>query len=135
MVKKIYANTHGVPRLINVICDRALLGTYSKNRAVVDRQTLDKAIAEVRGEYPGKRQSMLPLVSYLGPTFAAMLTGSVVVEQVFGIPGVGRFLVTAATNRDYTLVLGITIFYSAMIITLNLIVDLLYAFLDPRIRE
>ena len=64
-----------------------------------------------------------------------MLTGSVVVEQVFGVPGIGRFLVTAATNRDYTLVLGITIFYSAMIIILNLLVDLLYAFLDPRIRQ
>jgi oligopeptide transport system permease protein len=85
--------------------------------------------------YHALKPAMLPLVSYLGPTFAAMLTGSVVVEQVFGIPGIGRFLVTAATNRDYTLVLGITIFYSAMIITLNLIVDLLYAFLDPRIRE
>lgn len=81
------------------------------------------------------KPAMLPLVSYLGPTFAAMLTGSVVVEQVFGIPGVGRFLVTAATNRDYTLVLGITIFYSAMIISLNLVVDLLYAFLDPRVRR
>jgi oligopeptide transport system permease protein len=85
--------------------------------------------------YHALKPAMLPLVSYLGPTFAAMLTGSVVVEQVFGIPGVGRFLITAATNRDYTLVLGITIFYSAMIITLNLMVDLLYAFLDPRIRE
>lgn len=81
------------------------------------------------------KPAMLPLVSYLGPTFAAMLTGSVVVEQVFGIPGIGRFLVTAATNRDYTLVLGITIFYSAMIISLNLLVDLLYAFLDPRTRR
>jgi oligopeptide transport system permease protein len=81
------------------------------------------------------KPAMLPLVSYLGPTFAAVLTGSVVVEQVFGVPGVGRFLVTAATNRDYTLVLGITIFYSAMIISLNLVVDIIYAFLDPRIRR
>ena len=85
--------------------------------------------------YHALKPAMLPLVSYLGPAFAAMLTGSVVVEQVFGVPGVGRFLVTAATNRDYTLVLGITIFYSAMIISLNLIVDLLYAFLDPRVRR
>ena len=81
------------------------------------------------------KPAVLPLVSYLGPTFAAMLTGSVVVELVFGIPGIGRFLVTAATNRDYTLVLGITIFYSTMIIALNLMVDLLYAFLDPKIRR
>jgi oligopeptide transport system permease protein len=85
--------------------------------------------------YHALKPAMLPLVSYLGPTFAAVLTGSVVVEQVFGVPGVGRFLVTAATNRDYTLVLGITIFYSAMIISLNLVVDIIYAFLDPRIRR
>jgi oligopeptide transport system permease protein len=85
--------------------------------------------------YHALKPAMLPLVSYLGPTFAAVLTGSVVIEQVFGIPGVGRFLVTAATNRDFTLVLGITIFYSVMIISLNLVVDLLYAFLDPRIRK
>jgi len=92
-----------------------------------------KTLSIVR--YHALKPAMLPLVSYLGPTIAAVMTGSVVVEQVFGIPGVGRFLVTAATNRDYTLVLGITIFYSAMIITLNLAVDLLYALLDPRIRR
>jgi len=92
-----------------------------------------KTLSIVR--YHALKPALLPLVSYLGPAFAAVLTGSVVVEQVFGIPGVGRFLVTAATNRDYTLVLGITIFYSVTIISLNLIVDLLYAFLDPRIRR
>ena len=85
--------------------------------------------------YHALKPTMLPLVSYLGPAFAAVLTGSVVVEHVFGIPGVGRFLVTSATNRDYTLVLGITIFYAAMVIVLNLVVDLFYAFLDPRIRR
>lgn len=92
-----------------------------------------KTLSIVR--YHALKPAMLPLVSYLGPTVAAVLTGSIVVEQVFGIPGVGRFLVTAATNRDYTLVLGITIFYSAIIISLNLIVDLLYAYLDPRVRR
>ncbi len=85
--------------------------------------------------YHALKPTMLPLVSYLGPAFAAVLTGSVVVEHVFGIPGVGRFLVTSAMNRDYTLVLGITIFYAAMVIVLNLVVDLFYAFLDPRIRS
>jgi oligopeptide transport system permease protein len=85
--------------------------------------------------YHALKPTMLPLVSYLGPACAAVLTGSVVVEHVFGIPGVGRFLVTSATNRDYTLVLGITIFYAATVIALNLIVDLFYAFLDPRIRR
>lgn len=81
------------------------------------------------------KPALMPLVSYLGPTFAAVLTGSVVIEQVFGVPGVGRFLITATTNRDYTMVLGITIFYAAIVVFLNLVVDLLYAFLDPRIRR
>ena len=81
------------------------------------------------------KPATLPLLSYMGPAIAAVLTGSVVVEQVFGIPGVGQLFITGATNRDYTLVLGITVFYAALVIGLNLIVDLLYGFLDPRIRH
>ena len=81
------------------------------------------------------KPATLPLLSYMGPAIAAVLTGSVVVEQVFGIPGVGQLFITGATNRDYTLVLGITVFYAALVIVLNLIVDLLYGFLDPRIRH
>lgn len=80
------------------------------------------------------KPALLPLISYLGPALAATLTGSVVVEQVFGIPGIGQLFVVGATNRDYTLVLGITIFYAALVIALNLLVDLLYGFLDPRTR-
>ena len=81
------------------------------------------------------KPATLPLLSYLGPAIAAVLTGSVVVEQIFGIPGLGQFFVTGAQNRDYTLVLGLVIFYAVVIITLNLIVDLLYGFIDPRIRR
>ena len=80
------------------------------------------------------KPAMLPLLSYMGPAIASVLTGSVVVEEVFGIPGVGQFFIRGALNRDYTLVLGITIFYAVIVIALNLIVDLLYGFLDPRIR-
>ncbi len=80
------------------------------------------------------KPAMLPLLSYMGPAIAGVLTGSVVVEQVFGIPGVGQFFISGALNRDYTLVLGITIFYAALVILLNLVVDILYGFLDPRIR-
>ena len=80
------------------------------------------------------KPAMLPLVSYMGPAIAGILTGSVVVEQVFGIPGLGQFFINGALNRDYTLVLGIVIFYAALVIALNLIVDLLYGILDPRIR-
>ena len=77
---------------------------------------------------------LLPLVSYLGPAIADIVSGSLIVEQIFGLPGIGRYFVQAALNRDYTLVMGVTIFYAALIITLNLVVDLLYGVLDPRVR-
>ena len=77
---------------------------------------------------------MLPVVSYMGPAIAAILTGSVVVEQIFSIPGVGSFFVDGALNRDYTLVLGIVIVYAALIVSMNLIVDLIYGVIDPRVR-
>jgi oligopeptide transport system permease protein len=81
------------------------------------------------------KPTLLPVVSYLGPAAAALLTGSLVVEQVFGLPGVGRYFVQGAINRDYTLVMGMVIFYATLILLLNLLVDLLYGWLDPRIRH
>jgi oligopeptide transport system permease protein len=81
------------------------------------------------------KPAVLPLLSYLGPAIAAVLTGSIVVEEVFGIPGLGQFFVRGAMNRDYTLVLGIVIFYATLIVTLNLAVDVLYGAIDPRIRR
>lgn len=80
------------------------------------------------------RPALLPVASYLGPACAGIVTGSVVVEQVFGIPGLGRHFVQSALNRDYTLVLGVVIFYGALTILFNLLVDLAYGLLDPRIR-
>ncbi len=80
------------------------------------------------------RAALLPVISYLGPATAAIITGSVVIEQIFGIPGIGRHFVQGALNRDYTLVMGVVVFYGALIILLNLLVDLIYAWLDPRIR-
>jgi oligopeptide transport system permease protein len=80
------------------------------------------------------RAALLPVISYLGPATAAIITGSVVIEQIFGIPGIGRHFVQGAMNRDYTLVMGVVVFYGALIILLNLLVDLVYAWLDPRIR-
>ena len=77
----------------------------------------------------------LPVVSYLGPAAAALLTVSVVVETIFCIPGIGRYFVEGALNRDYTLVMGMVIVYAALMIALNLAADLLYAWLDPRIRQ
>jgi oligopeptide transport system permease protein len=80
------------------------------------------------------RAAMLPAVSYLGPTAAGLLTGSVVVETIFGIPGIGRYFVQGALGRDYTLVMGTVVVIAVFIVVFNLIVDLLYAWLDPRVR-
>lgn len=80
------------------------------------------------------KPAMLPVLSYLGPAIAAILTGSVVIEEIFGIPGVGQFFVRGALNRDYTLVLGIVVFYATLIVSLNLVVDVLYGAIDPRVR-
>jgi len=80
------------------------------------------------------RSALLPIVSYAGPAAAGLLTGSIIVETIFAIPGVGRYFVDAALNRDYTLVMGTVIVIAIFIIVFNLIVDLLYAVIDPRVR-
>ncbi len=90
------------------------------NRSVVFRHAL--------------RAALLPVVSYLGPAIAGVLTGSLVVETIFGIPGIGRYFVNGALNRDYTLVMGVVIYYASFVILLNLLADILYAALDPRVR-
>ena len=79
------------------------------------------------------KPTILPVVSFLGPAAAALLTGSLVVEQIFGLPGVGRYFVQGAVNRDYTLVMGMVVFYAVLIVLLNLLADLAYGWLDPRI--
>ena len=84
--------------------------------------------------YHALRPAMLPVLSYLGPAIAAILTGSIVVEEIFGIPGVGRDFVRGSLSRDYTLVLGIVITYATLIVLFNLLVDILYGVLDPRVR-
>jgi oligopeptide transport system permease protein len=80
------------------------------------------------------KPALLPVVSYLGPAAAAIITGSVVIEQIFGLPGMGRYFVQGALNRDYTLVMGVVIFIGILIVTFNLLVDVIYALIDPRIR-
>jgi len=77
--------------------------------------------------------ALLPVVSYLGPAFAALLAGSVVVEEIFNLPGVGTHFVRSALNRDYNLVLGTIILYSSLLVFLNMVVDILYTVLDPRV--
>jgi oligopeptide transport system permease protein len=80
------------------------------------------------------KAAMLPVISYLGPAVVNTITGSIVIEQIFGIPGIGRYFVQAALNRDYTLVMGVTVFYGVLIILANLLVDLIYGLLDPKVR-
>ncbi|MCV3243647.1 ABC transporter permease subunit [Mesorhizobium sp. ZC-5] len=80
------------------------------------------------------RGAVLPIVSYAGPAAAALLTGSIVVETIFAIPGVGRYFVQAALNRDYTLVMGTVVVIALFTIVFNLIVDIMYAVVDPRVR-
>ena len=81
------------------------------------------------------KPALLPVLSYLGPATAGILTGSVVVEQIFGIPGVGRYFVQGSLNRDYTLVMGVVVLYASLIILFNLAVDLLYRVLDPKLGQ
>ncbi len=80
------------------------------------------------------RPAMLPVVSYLGPAFVGIITGSVVIETIFGLPGIGQLFVNGALNRDYSMVLGLTILVGTLTIAFNAVVDILYAFIDPKIR-
>jgi oligopeptide transport system permease protein len=80
------------------------------------------------------RPALIPVVSYLGPAIAFVITGSLVVEAVFGLPGAGRYLVQGAIDRDYPLVMGMILVYGVVTLSCNLIADLLYGWLDPRVR-
>jgi oligopeptide transport system permease protein len=80
------------------------------------------------------KPALLPVISFMGPATAALITGSVVIERIYSIPGLGSYFVQGALNRDYTLVMGVVIFYGVIIILLNFIVDILYAWMNPRIR-
>ena len=80
------------------------------------------------------KPALIPVVSYLGPGLSYLLTGSLVVEQIFALPGIGKYFISAALNRDYGLVLGTTILYMFIILALNLVVDVVYAWLDPKVR-
>jgi oligopeptide transport system permease protein len=80
------------------------------------------------------RNALLPVITYLGPLFAGVLTGSFVIEQIFAVPGIGRHFVQSITNRDYTTIMGVTVFYSIILLLAVLVVDILYKFIDPRIK-
>jgi oligopeptide transport system permease protein len=94
-----------------------------------------KGLAEVVVTYRhALKNAVIPVVTYLGPITAAVLTGSFVVERIFAIPGLGRHFVTSIYNRDYTVIMGTTVFYSVFLVAMNLLVDVAYGFIDPRIR-
>ena len=88
---------------------------------------------QVIGKYALKN-SILPVVTYVGPMVAALLTGTFIIEKLFSIPGLGRYFVSAISDRDYSVTLGLTIFVGTMIVICNLIVDILYAVIDPRVK-
>ena len=78
---------------------------------------------------------LLPVITYLGPAIASITTGSVVIESIFDVPGIGRYFVNGALNRDYPLVMGVVVFYAALIIVMNLLVDVVYIFIDPKLKN
>ena len=80
------------------------------------------------------RPAMLPIVSFLGPAFVGIITGAIVIESVFGLPGIGQMFVNGALNRDYGMILGLTIMVGVLAIVFNAILDILYALIDPKIR-
>jgi oligopeptide transport system permease protein len=139
-------NDGALPNLILPVIALALpvAGAISK----LTRAGLASALAEdhirtarARGLSPARvlfrhalRPALIPVASYIGPAAAGLLTGAVVIETVFAIPGLGRYFVQGALNRDYPLVLGVVTLYAALIILFNLIADLVYGWLDPRVR-
>jgi ABC-type dipeptide/oligopeptide/nickel transport system permease component len=80
------------------------------------------------------KNAMIPVVTVIGPLFAALVTGTFVTETIFGIPGMGRYFVDSITNRDYPVIMGTILLYAALLVVANMVVDLMYAWLDPRIR-
>lgn len=94
-----------------------------------------KGLSETKVIYKhALKNAILPIISYLGPLVAGILTGSFVIERIFSIPGLGRYFVDSIGNRDYTLILGVTVFYGAFLIICNFVVDIVYAIIDPRIK-
>lgn len=134
---------------LHAILPALTLGTaYSASIARLTRASLLQVIREdymrtayAKGLPPrrtiivhGLRNSLIPVATVLGPMFAGVVTGSLIVERIFGIPGMGRYFVDAITNRDYPLIMGTVLVYSVLLVIANLVVDISYAWLDPRIR-
>ena len=99
------------------------------------RTAYAKGLSERRVIYiHALKNAVIPVITYLGPLTAGILTGSFVIEQVYGVPGLGTFFVTSISNRDYTTIMGVTIFYSAILVAFNIAADICLSFADPRIK-
>ena len=139
----------GLNSPVSYILPALALGGYSI--AFISRLTRSKLLETLNSDYirtarakgvsgfkvivkHALRNTLIPIITYLGPLIAGILTGSFVVEKIFAIPGLGREFVNTISNRDYTVIMGVTVFYSSILIICNLLVDLLYGIIDPRIK-
>ena len=139
----------GLNSPVSYILPALALGGYSI--AFISRLTRSKLLETLNSDYirtarakgvsgfkvivkHALRNTLIPIITYLGPLIAGILTGSFVVEKIFAIPGLGREFVNTISNRDYTVIMGVTFFYSSILIICNLLVDLLYGIIDPRIK-
>lgn len=139
----------GLNSPVSYILPALALGGYSI--AFISRLTRSKLLETLNSDYirtarakgvsgfkvivkHALRNILIPIITYLGPLIAGILTGSFVVEKIFAIPGLGREFVNTISNRDYTVIMGVTVFYSSILIICNLLVDLLYGIIDPRIK-
>lgn len=139
----------GLNSPVSYILPALALGGYSI--AFISRLTRSKLLETLNSDYirtarakgvsgfkvivkHALRNTLIPIITYLGPLIAGILTGSFVVEKIFAIPGLGREFVNTISNRDYTVIMGVTVFYSSILVICNLLVDLLYGIIDPRIK-
>lgn len=146
---KIIPTAIGLDKPVNYIMP--VIALAGSSMAFITRLTRSKLIDVLKSDYirtakakglSGKvvifkhalRNSLIPIVTYMGPLIAGILTGSFVVEKIFGIPGLGNEFVSTITSRDYTMLLGVVVFFSTLIVVCNLIVDILYVIIDPRIK-
>lgn len=146
---KIIPTAIGLDKPVNYIMP--VIALAGSSMAFITRLTRSKLIDVLKSDYirtakakglSGRvvifkhalRNSLIPIVTYMGPLIAGILTGSFVVEKIFGIPGLGNEFVSTITSRDYTMLLGVVVFFSTLIVVCNLIVDILYVIIDPRIK-
>ncbi|MGL5416868.1 MAG: ABC transporter permease [Clostridium sp.] len=146
---KIIPTAIGLDKPINYIMP--VIALAGSSTAFITRLTRSKLIDVLKSDYirtakakglsektvifkHALRNSLIPIVTYMGPLIAGILTGSFVVEKIFGIPGLGNEFVSTITNRDYSMLLGVLVFFSTLIVVCNLIVDIMYVVIDPRIK-